>query len=76
MNDMQSLSYKIKLDRLRTYIVKYSTTDHVSRDFDFASSYVAFGWRQQSETNTDRTIGLTFTSQNGFLEIFGTQIAH
>ena len=36
----------------------------------------SLSWRQQSESNTDRTIGLTFTSQNGFLEIFGTQIAH
>jgi hypothetical protein len=36
----------------------------------------SLSWRQQSETNTDRTVGLTFTSQNGFLEIFGTQMAH
>lgn len=33
-------------------------------------------WNQISQTNTDRTIGLYFTSQNGYLEIFGTQIAH
>jgi hypothetical protein len=30
-------------------------------------------WGQIQSTNTDRTIGLYFTSQNGYLEIFGTQ---
>ncbi|MDQ6862657.1 MAG: hypothetical protein M3044_02415 [Thermoproteota archaeon] len=33
-------------------------------------------WQQLSATNTDRTLGIYFTAQNGFLEIFGSQIAH
>ena len=30
-------------------------------------------WAQLQSTNTDRVLGLYFTSQNGFLQIFGTQ---
>ena len=30
-------------------------------------------WGQIQSTNTDRVLGLYFTSQNGFLQIFGTQ---
>jgi hypothetical protein len=30
-------------------------------------------WGQLQATNTDRVLGLYFTSQNGFLQIFGTQ---
>ena len=30
-------------------------------------------WQQISANNTDRTLGIYFTSQNGYLEIFGNQ---
>jgi hypothetical protein len=33
-------------------------------------------WQQLSANNTARTLGIYFTVQNGFLEIFGSQIAH
>lgn len=32
-------------------------------------------WRELQNTNTDRTIGLYFGASNGFIQIYGTQIA-
>lgn len=32
--------------------------------------------KELQNTETYRTIGLLFTSQNGFVEIFGSQLAH
>ena len=32
-------------------------------------------WKELQNTNTDRTIGLYFGASNGFLQIYGTQIA-
>jgi hypothetical protein len=33
-------------------------------------------WKEMQNTDTYRTLGLYFGASNGFLEIFGTQIAH
>lgn len=33
-------------------------------------------WKELKTTNTDRTIGVYFIHSNGFLQIYGTQIAH
>ena len=32
-------------------------------------------WKETQNTNTSRTIGLYFGGSNGFLQIYGTQIA-
>jgi lipoprotein-anchoring transpeptidase ErfK/SrfK len=32
-------------------------------------------WKEMQNTNTDRTIGIYFGGSNGFLQIYGTQIA-
>jgi len=55
------------------YLLDSKNPDGTDKAFRVTLDGHGLSWGQISQTSTDRVLGLYFTSQNGFLQIFGTQ---
>jgi hypothetical protein len=65
--------FTIKIPR---HLLDSKNPDGTDKQFRVALDGHGLSWKQLQSSNTDRTIGLYFGASNGFLQIYGTQIAH
>lgn len=57
------------------HLLDSKNPDNTDKPFRVTLDGHGLSWKQLSSTDTDRTIGVYFGGSNGFLQIFGTQIA-
>ncbi|HEY6885098.1 MAG TPA: hypothetical protein VI278_13775 [Nitrososphaeraceae archaeon] len=57
------------------HLLDSKNPDGTDKPFRLTLDGHGLAWKQLSATNTDRTIGIYFGGSNGFLQIYGTQIA-
>ena len=55
------------------YLLDSKNADGTDKPFTVTLDGHGLSWGQIQSTGTDRVIGLYFTSQNGLLQIYGTQ---
>lgn len=68
-------TYGVFTIQIPRHLLDSKNPDNTDKPFRVTLDGHGLSWKQLSSTNTDRTIGLYFGSSNGFLQIFGTQIA-
>ena len=64
--------FTIKIPR---HLLDSKNPDGTDKAFRVTLDGHGLSWKQLQSSNTDRTIGLYFGASNGFVQIFGTQIA-
>jgi hypothetical protein len=64
--------FTIKIPR---HLLDSKNADGSDKQFRVTLDGHGLNWKELQSSNTDRTIGLYFGASNGFLQIFGTQMA-
>ena len=64
--------FTIKIPR---HLLDSKNPDGTDKQFRVALDGHGLSWKQLQSDNTDRTLGLYFGASNGFLQIYGTQLA-
>ena len=64
--------FTIKIPR---HLLDSKNPDGTDKAFRVTLDGHGLSWKQMQSSNTDRTLGLYFGASNGFVQIFGTQMA-
>jgi len=64
--------FTIKIPR---HLLDSKNPDGTDKAFRLTLDGHGLSWKQLQSSNTDRTLGLYFGASNGFVQIFGTQMA-
>jgi hypothetical protein len=64
--------FTIKIPR---HLLDAKNPDGTDKAFRLTLDGHGLSWKQLQSSNTDRTLGLYFGASNGFVQIFGTQMA-
>jgi hypothetical protein len=67
-------TYGVFAIQIPRHLMDSKNPDGTDKAFRVSLDGHGLSWKELTNTNTDRTIGLYFGGSNGFLQIYGTQI--